>query len=229
MSTLADLQQRLGLAFRNEGLLRRALTHRSYINEHTEEYEDNERLEYLGDAVLDFLVAAMIYHRFPEMSEGELTPLRSALVRTEQLAEFARRLEIGPAIRLGKGEAEAGGRERESVLCSTFEAVIGAMFLDTGMEVVRSFVERLFLPEANRIVAADANVDAKSQFQVWAQSERGHTPRYKTITQEGPDHDKLFTVEVVVGAEVYGVGSGRSKKMAEQAAAMDALKRVGAV
>lgn len=229
MPTLSNLQGRLGAAFRDEGLLRRALTHRSYINEHPEEIEDNERLEFLGDAVLDFLIAAMLYHRFPEMNEGQLTPLRSALVRTEQLAAFAQRVNLGPAIRLGKGEAEAGGRERESVLCSTFEAIIGALYLDSGFDAVKPLVDQLFLPEANSIVAEDSNIDAKSQFQVWAQSERGSTPRYRTVNQEGPDHDKVFTVEVLVNGEVYGMGAGRSKKVAEQLAAMDALRRVGAV
>ncbi len=228
MPTLSNLQGRLGVIFRNEALLRRALTHRSYINEHPEEIEDNERLEFLGDAVLDFLIASMLYHRFPEMSEGQLTPLRSALVRTEQLAQFARQVAVGAAVRLGKGEADAGGRERESVLCSTFEAIIGALYLDSGLDAVKPFVERLFLPEANTIVAEDANIDAKSQFQVWAQSELGPTPRYRVVSQEGPDHDRMFTVEVLVDSEVYGVGAGRSKKIAEQAAALDALKRIGA-
>lgn len=228
MPTLSNLQGRLGVIFRNEALLRRALTHRSYINEHPEEIEDNERLEFLGDAVLDFLIAAMLYHRFPEMSEGQLTPLRSALVRTEQLAEFAGQIDVGSAVRLGRGEAEAGGRERESVLCSTFEAIIGALYLDSGLEAVKPLVERLFLPEAISIVAEDSNIDAKSQFQVWAQSERGYTPRYRTVSQEGPDHDKAFTVEVLINTDVCGTGTGRSKKMAEQAAALDALQRVGA-
>ncbi len=229
MPTLPNLQKRVGVAFRDEGLLRRALTHRSYINEHPEELEDNERLEFLGDAVLDFLIASTLYQRFPEMNEGDLTALRSALVRTEQLAAFAGVLNVGAAVRLGKGEAEAGGRERESVLCSTFEAIVGAVYLDQGIEAVKPLVERLFIPEAQSIVAQDANIDAKSRFQVWAQAEWGYTPRYRTVASDGPDHDRVFTVEVLVNGEVYGRGGGRSKKAAEQAAALDALRRVGAL
>jgi ribonuclease-3 len=229
MPTLANLQKRLGVAFRDESLLRRALTHRSFINEHPEELEDNERLEFLGDAVLDFLIAATFYQRFPEMREGDLTALRSALVRTEQLAAFAAALNVGTAVRLGKGEAEAGGREKDSVLCSTFEAIVGALYLDQGVEAVTPLVERLFIPEAQIIVSQDSNIDAKSRFQVWAQAEWGYTPRYRTVGSDGPDHDRMFTVEVIVNGDVYGRGAGRSKKAAEQAAALDALRRVGAL
>ena len=229
MPTLANLQKRLGIAFQDETLLRRALTHRSYLNEHPNEQQDNERLEFLGDAVLDFMVAALLYKRFPEMSEGDLTTLRSALVRTEQLAAFAQRLNVGAALRLGKGESEAGGRERESVLCCTFEAIVGAIYLDAGTEAVRPLVERWFLPEANAIADEATLIDAKSQFQVWAQENRGYTPRYRTLSHEGPDHERKFTVEVMINGEAHGAGVGRSKKLAEQAAALDALKHVGAV
>lgn len=228
MSTLSDLQDRLGIAFRDLALLRRALTHRSFINEHPEDLEDNERLEFLGDAVLDFVIGANLYHRFPEMSEGELTALRSSLVRTEQLAAFARRVDLGPAVRLGKGEAEAGGRERESVLCSAFEAVLGALYLDSGLEALNPIVENLFMPVAQSIAGQESNIDHKSEFQVWAQSALGHTPRYRTVDQAGPDHDRLFTVEILVDGKVYGNGAGRSKKAAEQAAALNALSNVRA-
>ncbi|HLF03398.1 MAG TPA: ribonuclease III [Anaerolineales bacterium] len=227
MPTLANLQKRMGVSFHNEALLRRALTHRSFLNEHPEESEDNERLEFLGDAVLDFLIAATLYHRFPEMSEGQLTALRSALVRTEQLASFARHLDVGAALRVGKGEAEAGGRERESVLCSTFEAIIGALYLDAGIEAVTAMVAQLFLPRAQEIVTLEADADAKSQFQVWAQEHRSHTPRYRTVKHAGPDHDREFTVVVLVDGVVYGTGTGRSKKAAEQSAALEALRRAG--
>lgn len=217
------------MTFKDDGLLRRALTHRSYINEHAEAELDNERLEFLGDAVLDFLIAAILYKHFPEMSEGAMTALRSALVRTEQLAAFARQCDVGIAIRLGKGENEAGGRNRESVLCSTFEAIVGAYFLDCGIEAVHPIIEAMFMPVANDLAAQQTNIDAKSQFQVWAQAEHGYTPRYKMISHTGPDHDRIFTVEVLINGEVYGTGTGRSKKAAEQAAALDALRRVGAL
>lgn len=229
MTTLEELQARAGIAFRDASLLRRALTHHSYLNEHPEEPEDNERLEFLGDAVLDFLSGSMLYNRFPEMSEGQLTRLRSALVRTEQLAAFARRLGIGPAIRLGKGETEAGGHHRESVLCATFEAIVGALYIDSGLEAVKQFAEPLFMPVAAAVVEQQTTVDAKSKFQEWAQAELSHTPRYKTVSEEGPDHEKQFSVEVRVNGELFGVGLGRSKQAAAQAAAVDALTKAGAV
>ncbi len=229
MTSLADLQQQAGITFRNEGLLYRALTHRSYLNEHASATEDNERLEFLGDAVLDFLVGAMLYNRFPEMQEGPLTRLRASLVRTEQLAELARQIGIGPHIRLGKGEDEAGGREREALLCDVFEAILGGLYLDSGLEAVKEFVERLFLPVAMEIAREQTDIDAKSFFQEWAQSELNFTPQYVTVSAEGPDHEKMFTVEVRVNGESYGTGAGRSKQVAARAAALDALKRVGAI
>jgi ribonuclease-3 len=214
-------------AFQNLFLFRRALTHRSYLNEHPEELEDNERLEFLGDAVMDFLSGAFLYHRFPEMTEGQLTRLRAALVRTEQFAAFAAELGIGPLMRLGKGEEEGGGRQRPSLLCATFEAIVGAYFLDAGIEAARAFVEPLFQPAAARILNAEADVDPKSLLQEWAQAELGQTPRYHTLSATGPDHQKEFTVEVRLGGEVYGQGIGPSKQAAEQAAAEAALKRAG--
>jgi ribonuclease-3 len=214
-------------AFQNLFLFRRALTHRSYLNEHPEELEDNERLEFLGDAVMDFLSGAFLYHRFPEMTEGQLTRLRAALVRTEQFAAFAAELGIGPLMRLGKGEEEGGGRQRPSLLCATFEAIVGAYFLDAGIEAARAFVEPLFQPAAARILNAEADVDPKSLLQEWAQAELGQTPRYHTLSATGPDHQKEFTVEVRLGGEVYGQGIGPSKQAAEQAAAEAALKKAG--
>lgn len=229
MSSLTDLQQQAGFAFRNESFLRRALTHRSYLNEHPEETEDNERLEFLGDAVLDFLIAAMLYHRFPEMQEGPLTRLRASLVRAEQLAAVARQIGLGSYIRLGKGEDEAGGRDRDTLLGDTFEAILGGLYLDSGLEAVQDYVERTFLPEAAGVVYGQKDIDAKSQFQEWAQAELNFTPQYVTVSAEGPDHDKTFVVEVRVNGETYGVGTGRSKQSAAQAAALEALRKVGAL
>ena len=151
--TPRELAQCLGLQFSDYLLLSRALTHRSYLNEHPEAIEDNERLEFLGDAVLDFLVGAWLYNRFPEMAEGALTRLRSALVRTEQLADFAREIELGDAMRLGRGEAESGGRKRNALLCATFEAFVGALYLDQGVDIVIEFVEPLLESVADQIVA----------------------------------------------------------------------------
>ncbi len=210
-------------SFRNPALLHRALTHRSYLNEHAEALEDNERLEFLGDAVLDFITGAYLYHRYPEMQEGRLTRLRAALVRTEQLAAFAEAFGLAPLVRLGKGEES--GRQRPALLCAAFEAVTGAYFLDSGVEAVRAFVEPLFGPAADEILRAETDRDAKSLLQEWAQAKRGQTPRYYTVSATGPDHQKTFTVEVRIGDEVYGTGTGPNKQVAAQAAAKAALKK----
>lgn len=221
------LAQRLGLDFRNPSLLNRALTHRSYINEHPEAIEDNERLEFLGDAVLDFLVGAWLYNRFPEMAEGELTRLRSALVRTEQLAEFSYQIGLGNAMRLGRGEAESGGRQRMALLCATFEALVGALYLDAGIQPVGVFVEPFLESVADQILASGKIQDPKSQLQEWVQSQGHATPTYRTISARGPDHDKVFEVEVLVNGHICGHGSGHSKQAAAKAAARDALAMLG--
>jgi len=224
-----DLAQRLGLPFHDWLLLSRALTHRSYLNEHPEALEDNERLEFLGDAVLDFTVGAWLYNRFPEMPEGDLTRMRSALVHTEQLAAFARKLAIGNAMRLGRGEAAAGGRERDALLCDTFEAIIGSLYLDSGIESVIQWIDPLLVEAADDILLNRKTEDPKSQFQEWAQSKGYQTPLYVVRQESGPDHSKLFWVDVTVDGQVYGSGSGHSKQMATKAAAQDALQRLGLI
>lgn len=219
----ADFKTRLGIPFKDNLLLSRALTHRSYLNEHPEALEDNERLEFLGDAVLDFLVGAWLYNHYPEMAEGELTRLRSALVRTDQLAEFARKINLGAAMRLGKGEAAAGGGKRPALLCGTFEALVGAIYLDLGMGEVQNFLEPILKNAADEILLARKEQDPKSIFQEWAQSQGFGPPVYRTISTSGPDHDRLFEVEVWVGEKRYGYGQGHSKQAATKAAARDAL------
>jgi len=210
-------------AFRDPSLLQRALTHRSYLNEHPEAVEDNERLEFLGDAVLDFVTGAFLYHRYPELQEGRLTRLRAALVRTEQLAVFAQAVGLAPLVRLGRGEET--GRFRPALLCAAFEAVIGAYFLDAGVQAVRAYVEPLFQPAVEHILGAEKDTDAKSLLQEWAQARRGQTPRYNTLTATGPDHEKTFTVEVRIGDEVFGVGVGPNKQAAAQAAAQAGIDK----
>jgi ribonuclease-3 len=225
--SLQAIASRLGLPLSDPLLLSRALTHRSYLNEHPESLEDNERLEFLGDAVLDFLVAAWLYNRFPEMTEGELTRLRSALVRTEQLAEFARRIGLGTAMRLGRGEDESGGRRRPALLCATFEAVIGALYLDGGVSAVFSFLEPMLAAAADKILIDRRDQDPKSLLQEWAQSQGYPAPTYRIVAAEGPDHAKVFEVEVLVDGNVYGKGSGQSKQAATKEAATSALERQG--
>lgn len=226
MDDVRSVESDLGLHFSDYSLLSRALTHRSYLNENPgQALEDNERLEFLGDAVLDFVVAAYLYHRFPEKDEGELTMLRAALVRTKTLAAIARELSLGENLRLGYGEAESGGRERLPNLCAAFEAVVGAVYLDQGFEVAESWIHQLIGPQLQQIISEAAHKDAKSEFQIWAQSRYNATPRYQVIDHEGPDHDKTFTVAVKVDGETWGVGQGRSKQEAAQLAARVALNK----
>lgn len=225
MTDLDAVQHRLGLSFHQPDLLRRALTHRSSLNENPHLTEDNERLEFLGDAVVDFVTTAALFEQFPELDEGELTRLRSALVRTEQLSCLARSFDLGAALLLGRGEADTGGRGRDALLCAAFEALVGALYLDSGVQAVSAFLEPLLLPVAQETLSSQNHLDAKSLLQEWAQRELGKTPHYATIGESGPDHAKEFTVEAIVGDHRYGVGHGGSKQQAEQDAARAALNR----
>lgn len=224
-----DLAERVGLPIKDWMLLSRALTHRSYLNEHSDALEDNERLEFLGDAVLDFVVGAWLYHRYPEMPEGDLTRMRSALVKTEQLEVFARKMDLGRAMRLGRGESQAGGRERPALLCDTYEAVIGAIFLDSGVEQVKKFLNPYLVEAADDILVNHKAEDPKSLFQEWAQSQGYAAPQYVLKSSYGPDHSKIFVVDVQVHGQVYGSGSGQSKQAAAKIAAQEALQRLGLV
>lgn len=213
--------------FHDPSLLLRALTHRSFLNENPDlAPEDNQRLEFLGDAVLDFLTAAWLYHRFPEFQEGRLTSLRAALVRSPTLAKFARHLGIGIHLRLGRGEEENGGRNREANLCDAFEAVVGALYLDDGLPAVEALLYPLLEHETERVLAAELDRDPKSRFQEWSQAELGVTPHYRTVEATGPDHARTFVVAVHVRDEVYGQGRGSSKQAAAHAAAEVALQRI---
>lgn len=219
-----EFQKINALEFRNSELLEQALTHRSYVNEHIEEnLDDNERLEFLGDAILDFITADMLYTRYPEMDEGMMTRLRAALVRTEALAQLALDCRMGEFILMGKGEANSGGRERINNLCSTFEAVVGALYLDRGLQAVKDFVIPR-LTELQRDVMEEAiRKDPRSQFQEWAQAKYSITPEFRLAASDGPDHDKDFTVEVFIGEKGIAKGSGKSKRSAAQVAAQAAL------
>jgi len=220
---LEALQQALGHRFRDLDLLHRALTHPSYVNEHPEDGTgDNQRLEFLGDAVIDFLAGAWVYRHYPGFDEGQMTRLRASLVRTQTLAQLARQVGIGEALRLGHGEEEAGGRERDANLCDAFEAVVGALYLDGGLVAAKFFVEPLIGPVAEATLAAEADWDAKSRLQEWSQAELGGTPRYRIVAEEGPDHAKTFRAVVLLGEEMAGQGQGRNKQAAEQAAAQAA-------
>ena len=222
----SEFARRNNLVFSNPPLLARALTHRSYLNEHPEAMEDNERLEFLGDAVLDFLVGSWLYDHMPEMAEGRLTSLRAALVRNDQLANFARKIDLGLALRLGKGEAESGGRNRSSLLGSTFEALIGAIYVDTGLESVQNFIEPFLKRAVDHIVVENRDRDPKSHLQEYTQANGLGTPVYVTVSVNGPDHARTYEVNVLVSDAVYGRGLGRSKQAATKAAAADAILRL---
>jgi ribonuclease III len=221
-----ELAKRINYVYPNLRLLTRALTHRSYVNEHPEIPEDNERLEFLGDAVLDFVVGAWLYNRYPEMSEGQMTRMRSALVRTEQLAVFARQLNLGPSMRLGRGELHGGGRHRPALLCATFEALVGAIYLQGDIPGVRDFINPLLEASADGLILQPDIYDAKSRLQEWAQANKFGIPKYETRSAEGPDHAKTFVVDVFVNEMVTGTGIGQNKQIAAQSAAADALGKV---
>ncbi len=222
-----EFANRLNIKFNNPGLLRRAFTHRSYLNEHKQILEDNERLEFLGDAVLDFLVGAWLYNHFPEMAEGQLTRLRAALVGNQHLAEIARQLDLGSAMLLGKGEIESKGNERSGLLGATFEALIGAIFLDQDMDAVRTFVEPMLERSIVQVLAQRRDLDAKSSLQEWSQAEGLGTPHYQIVASSGPDHEKYFEIEVVINGKIYGTGHGSSKQVAAKMAAKKSLEMIG--
>ena len=225
-AALTKVQTNLNHQFRDPALLELALTHPSYAHEHPEEGGEehhNQRLEFLGDAVLDFLVAAWLYRKYPDFPEGPLTRLRATLVRTTSLADLAGELELGDALRLGRGEEDSGGDGRPANLCDALEATVGALYLDGGLEIVWSRMEPWFARKADTILEAESYVDAKSRFQEWTQAELGETPAYQIVAEEGPDHAKTFTAQVLVGRSIAGQGVGASKRMAEQAAARAAL------
>ncbi|MDF1515888.1 MAG: ribonuclease III [Anaerolineae bacterium] len=223
---LLKIQYNLSYTFHKPEILELALTHPSYAHEHPQqkgEAANNQRLEFLGDAVLDFLVAAWLYRTYPDYPEGTLTRLRATLVRTTSLAKLARELQLGDALLLGRGEEDSGGQNRPANLCDALEAVVGALYLDGGLKVVWACLEDWFTRETGRILKADAYVDAKSRFQEWAQAEFNITPEYEIVDEQGPDHCKIFTAQVLVGDRITGQGTGASKRLAEQAAARAAL------
>ncbi len=226
MADLAALQQALGVSFNDLPLLERALVHGSYINENPSlTSTSNERLEFLGDAVLGLIVAEKLYQDFPHSNEGEMTRLRAALIRRDTLARMARAIRLGNYLYLGKGEEASGGRNKPANLAGALEAVTAAIFLDRGSAITRDFILRLLSPELQKVVSQGAGVDYKSQLQELIQAREQQAPVYRVVEAIGPDHDKRFTVEVRVGDTVLGRGSGKGKKAAEAEAARSALER----
>jgi ribonuclease III len=226
MPDTARLQQSLGVSFKNTALLEQSLVHSSYINENPGfTLGHNERLEFLGDAVLDFVVAVRLYKEFPTISEGEMTRLRASLVRRETLAAIARNIDLGSFLYMGKGEEASGGRQKLPNLASALEAVIAAVYLDGGITVAEQSIIRLLAGEWQKLAAGAAG-DFKSRLQEYAQSKFQSPPMYRLVSESGPDHDKSFIVDVSVNGKTAGVGSGKSKKLAETEAARQAMEKL---
>ena len=224
-TSAAELADRLGLTFDDPSLLGGALVHSSYVNEHLDEaIESNERLEFLGDAVLSLVVSEVLFKRHPDEPEGVLTTRRAAIVSTGGLARIARRLGIGDALVLGQGAEHSGERARSSVLAGLFEAIVAAVYLDRGLAAAQAFVTRAAGPEIEAAVPADALKAPKSRLQERAFARTGRAPSYRIVSSEGPDHDRHFVVEVAVDGLVLGEGEGRSRREAETMAAEVALE-----
>ncbi len=213
--------------FHNQDLLRQAFIHRSFLNEAPEKMESNERLEFLGDSILSFVVSDHLYKAYPEFDEGILTNLRSLVVNTKSLAKKARELKLGDHLQLSKGEEESKGRENDSILANTFEAVIGALFLDQGIEAVKTFLFTNLIPDIAEYVEKRVFKDPKSLLQEHVQSKKQNSPVYKVHNEEGPAHAKQFTIGVYVENHLLGEGQGRSKQEAEEGAAQRALEKIG--
>jgi ribonuclease-3 len=221
---LSEFERKLGYTFQDKQLLQNALTHSSYANEHRKEgMSSNERLEFLGDAILGLVVAEYLYQTHPDKPEGELTKLRAELVCEKSLAEVANQLELGKALRLGHGESHGGGSHRPSMLADAVEAVLAASYLDGGMEVPRDIIQRLILQKEKTVVG---NQDYKTRFQELVQRSKDQVISYTLVGEHGPDHDKTFQVEVCLNGTVVGTGRGSSKKRAEQDAAHEAIEQL---
>jgi len=224
----SKFEQTAGIDFKDKSLLKQAFTHRSYINENRAlGLSHNERLEFLGDAVLELVITDNLYKRFTEMNEGELTSLRSALVNADTCSIVATKLGVNDFLLLSKGESKDAGRARQYILANTLEAIIGAIYIDQGFEEAQKFILAHIASLAEDIVKQGTWIDAKSLFQEKAQEHASTTPAYKTIRESGPDHDKHFVVGVYIGKDLYGQGEGKSKQDAEQEAARSALKEKG--
>ena len=224
---LTDLQEKIGVKFTEQSLLQRAVTHKSYANEnHRQQLKDNERLEFLGDSVLDLIISRYLFVNYPQHPEGNLAKTRSVVVSAPILAQKAKELELGNFIRLGKGEEMTGGRTRDSILADCFEAVVGSIYLDQGLEAAREFVLELLVENIKNVERGDYVRDYKTVLQELVQQNTNFRPEYEVVDEQGPDHNKIFTVEVELNDEIVGVGQGNSKKEAEQEAAKEAIAKL---
>lgn len=211
---------------KNKKLLEEALTHRSFLNESKEKISSNERLEFLGDSILSFVVSDYLFNKYPDFNEGKLTNLRSLLVNTKMLAILAKDCDLGSSLRLSRGEEESGGRNNPSLLADTFEAFIGALFIDQGVEASQKFIYQTVIPQADEFIQKNLLKDPKSRLQEHVQANKQTSPQYRVLEEEGPAHARQFTVGVFVNDELLGQGIGRSKQTAEEAAAVAALEKL---
>ncbi len=214
------------LPIKDQKLKTRAFTHRSYLNESPDVDSSNERLEFLGDAVLELIVSKHLFHKFPDKPEGELTALRASLVKTTTLAQIASKLDFGSQLLMSKGEDAGGGRQNPGLLANTFEAVLGAIYLDSDLETATAFLQTHLFPLLDTIIRDQLYRDFKSLFQETVQAQGHPTPTYEVVDQSGPDHQKSFTVSVLVADKPIATGSGMSKQQAQQQAAQNALKKL---
>lgn len=212
--------------FRNQQLFDQAFTHRSYLNEAREKIESNERLEFLGDSILSFVVSDHLYITYPQCNEGMLTNMRSLLVNTKSLAEISGELGFGKYLKLSKGEEESNGRENQSLLADCYEAFIGALFIDQGLDAASAFIAETLFPKATKFEDRDALKDPKSLLQEYVQAQKHASPVYKVLKEEGPAHAKIFTIGVFVNESPMGEGTGKSKQQAEEGAAKQALEKI---
>ena len=226
MNSIQEFEKKIGVEFKDKDLLLLALTHRSYVNEHKDTDSHNERLEFLGDAVLELITSDYLFSTYPERTEGDLTSFRAALVRTESLADTAQEIGVGENIRLSKGEEDTGGRSKNYLLANALEAIIGAIYLDSGYEVARDFVHTHLLKKIDHIVENRLDIDSKTKIQEVTQSKYKVTPSYEVIEEEGPDHDKRFTVVVKINGKEIGKGFGTSKQKAEEDAAKSGIEYI---
>ncbi|NMC36131.1 ribonuclease III [Candidatus Beckwithbacteria bacterium] len=226
MTSLTDCQQKLNYQYQNQELLERALTHRSYLNENRSISESNERLEFLGDAVLELVTSDFLFKTETKLPEGKLTSLRAKIVQTKTLAAVATRLDLGSYIKLSKGEEASGGNHNASILADLVEAIIGSIYLDGGLAAVTTFIDEQLLQDYKQLVQNAQVEDWKSKLQEQVQAKGGIAPTYEVIKEEGPDHDRQFTVQVYFFDAVQAEGTGRSKQAAQQAAAQQALEKI---
>lgn len=227
-NNLSKLGKNIGIKFKNQDLLQQAFVHRSYLNENPgSDLEQNERLEFLGDAVMELVVTNHLFKNYPNNPEGDLTTWRAALVNSKMLAEIATKLKFNDYLMLSKGEGQDTGRARQFILANTFEAVVGAIYLDGGFDKAEKFLEKNLICEFERVLEQKLYLDPKSHFQEEAQGKMGITPSYELITEQGPDHAKSFEIGVYLNGDLIAIGKGPSKQTAQEQAAKEALKKKG--